>query len=238
MRASTGVLTSALLGWAILLWLPRRRQHRRRRAGQHARPPILNGTRDLAVALVDVTQYVARLTEALATLLLPHEMERPSQAAPLPRRRGDRLQQRLVRLSRGPEGPRRFILRLHPGQRVGLVGHSGGGKTSTVRAAAALRRRTAGRIRSTARIPQLTQQSLREAISVVPQDISLFHRSIMENIRYGRPTATEDEVLPRGHCGALPILSSRCRNASIHRGDRGVKLSGGHASASPSRGRS
>ena len=74
----------------------------------------------------------------------------------------------------------------------------------------------------------LTHQSLGDAIAVVPQDISLFHRSILENIRYGRPDATEDEVAAaadaagcRGFIDALP------QGFATIAGERGVKLSGG-----------
>ncbi len=63
-------------------------------------------------------------------------------------------------------------------------------------------------------ISRVTQESLREAISVVPQDISMFHRSIMENIRYGRPTATDDEVLRAAiaaRCDFVETLPGRLR---------------------------
>ena len=74
----------------------------------------------------------------------------------------------------------------------------------------------------------MTQESLRDAIAVVPQDVSLFHRSVLENIRYGRPDATEEEVLARRD-------AARCRDFieqlpegfDTMVGDRGVKLSGG-----------
>ena len=77
----------------------------------------------------------------------------------------------------------------------------------------------------------MTQESLREAISVVPQDISLFHRSVMENIRYGRPDASD----PRRCCDAAVAAKCQrlhrtpCRDGFAHhrRRQRGVKLSGG-----------
>jgi ATP-binding cassette subfamily B protein len=76
-------------------------------------------------------------------------------------------------------------------------------------------------------IARVTQESLREAIAVVPQDISLFHRSVMENIRYGRPEATDDEVLEAAvtaRCDFIQALPDGMRTIV---GDRGVKLSGG-----------
>ena len=76
-------------------------------------------------------------------------------------------------------------------------------------------------------IARVTQQSLREAISVVPQDIALFHRSIMENIRYGRPTATDDEVLRAAIAARCDFVETLPEGLETMVGDRGVKLSGG-----------
>ena len=78
-------------------------------------------------------------------------------------------------------------------------------------------------------IARVTQESLRAAIAVVPQDVSLFHRSIMENIRYGRPEATDAEVLAAAAVGALRRLHRACcrRGWRPIVGDRGTKLSGG-----------
>ena len=73
----------------------------------------------------------------------------------------------------------------------------------------------------------MTQQSLREAISVVPQDISLFHRSILENIRYGRPNATDDEVLRAAIAARCDFVEALPNGLETMVGDRGVKLSGG-----------
>jgi ATP-binding cassette subfamily B protein len=77
-------------------------------------------------------------------------------------------------------------------------------------------------------ITQVTQQSLREAIAVVPQDISLFHRTLMENIRYGRPEATDDEVWEAAvaaHCA--DVIQELPEGLHTVVGDRGYRLSGG-----------
>jgi ATP-binding cassette subfamily B protein len=76
-------------------------------------------------------------------------------------------------------------------------------------------------------ISRVTQESLRGAISVVPQDISLFHRSIMENIRYGQPTATDDEVLRAAIAARCDFVETLPGGLATMVGDRGVKLSGG-----------
>src|ERR1700732_4242627 len=158
---------------------------------------ILNATRDLAVALVDVTQHVARLTEAIATLLLPHELRDHPEAEPLVRSGAAIVFNNIsFRYPGGLKVFDKFGLRLQPGQRVGLVGQSGGGKSSLFVLLQRFYDVQHGSITIDGQdISRVTQQSLRQAISVVPQDISLFHRSILENIRYGRPNATDDEVL-------------------------------------------
>ena len=76
-------------------------------------------------------------------------------------------------------------------------------------------------------ISRVTQESLREAIGVVPQDISLFYRSVMENIRYGRPDATDDEVLDAAFAARCDFIGELPNGMRTLVGDRGVRLSGG-----------
>src|SRR6202040_1313204 len=122
----------------------------------------------------------------------------------------------------------RFSLRLQPGQRVGLVGQSGGGKSSLFVLLQRFYDAQHGSITIDGQnISRVTQQSLREAISVVPQDISLFHRSIMENVRYGRPTATDNEVLRAAIAARCDFVETLPEGLETTVGDRGVKLSGG-----------
>jgi ATP-binding cassette subfamily B protein len=76
-------------------------------------------------------------------------------------------------------------------------------------------------------ISKVTQHSLREAISVVPQDISMFHRSILENIRYGRPEASDHEVMEAAAAARCDFIDHLPQGMDTMVGDRGVKLSGG-----------
>jgi ATP-binding cassette subfamily B protein len=190
---------------------------------------ILSATRDLAVALVDVTQHVARLTEAVATLLLPHELEDHPEAEPLIR---SGAAVAFINVAfHYPGGGQvfdKFSLRIKAGQRVGLVGQSGGGKSSLFTLLQRFYDVQRGNITIDGQdISRVTQQSLREAISVVPQDISLFHRSIMENIRYGRPTATDDEVLRAAIAARCDFIENLPEGMATIVGDRGIKVSGG-----------
>jgi ATP-binding cassette subfamily B protein len=225
----TVVLTISLLAWAITLW-----QRGAATTGDVVLVctlgiSILSATRDLAVALVDVTQHVARLTEAIATLLLPHELKDHPEAEPLVKA-GAAIAFNNISF-RYPGGLKvfdRFSLRLQAGQRVGLVGQSGGGKSSLFVLLQRFYDAQAGSITIDGQdISRVTQQSLREAISVVPQDISMFHRSIMENIRYGKPTASDDEVLRAAISARCDFVETLPEGLATMVGDRGVKLSGG-----------
>jgi ATP-binding cassette subfamily B protein len=227
--AVTVVLTVALMGWAITLW-----QRGNATTGDVVLVctlgiSILSATRDLAVALVDVTQHVARLTEALATLLLPHELRDHPEAEPLVKS-GAAITFNNISFQY-PGGLKvfdKFSLRLQPGQRVGLVGQSGGGKSSLFVLLQRFYDVQEGSITIDGQdISRVTQQSLREAIAVVPQDISLFQRSIMENIRYGRPTATDDEVLRAAIAARCDFVETLPQGMATVVGDRGTKVSGG-----------
>jgi ATP-binding cassette subfamily B protein len=227
--AITVVLTIALLAWVIVLW-----QHGRATTGDVVLVctlglSILNATRDLAVALVDVTQHVARLTEAIATLLLPHELRDHPEAEPLVKAGAAIVFNKVsFRYPGGVKVFDKFSLRLNAGQRVGLVGQSGGGKSTIFTLLQRFYDVNQGHIAIDGQnISKVTQESLRAAISVVPQDISLFHRSIMENIRYGRPTATDAEVLRAAIAARCDFVETLPEGLATQVGDRGVKLSGG-----------
>ena len=225
----TVVLIVALLAWAVTLW-----QRGAATTGDVVLVctlglSILHATRDLAVALVDVTQHVARLSEAIRTLLVPHELRDHPEAGPLVRQ-GAAIAFDKVSF-RYPGGPRvfeDFSLRLRPGQRVGLVGESGGGKSSLFLLLQRFYDIDGGSITIDGQnIAHVTQRSLRDAISVVPQDISLFQRSIMENIRYGRPGASDNEVLSAAIAARCDFIESLPDGFDTIVGDRGTKLSGG-----------
>jgi ATP-binding cassette, subfamily B, multidrug efflux pump len=127
-------------------------------------------------------------------------------------------------------------LRLHvaPGEKIGLIGRSGAGKSTLVNLLMRFFDLEGGRILIDGQdIAAVTQESLRAHISMVTQDTSLLHRSIRDNIRYGRPDAAEADIvaaakLAHAHefIGDLEDWRSR-RGYDAHVGERGVKLSGG-----------
>ena len=125
-------------------------------------------------------------------------------------------------------------LKIAPGERVGLVGPSGAGKSTLVNLLLGFYRPESGRILIDGQdIAGVTQESLRGSIAMVTQDTSLLHRSITDNIRYGRPGATQDEVeaaarRAQAHDFILTLEDWNGRRGyGAHVGERGVKLSGG-----------
>ncbi|MEA2953882.1 MAG: ATP-binding cassette, subfamily multidrug efflux pump, partial [Alphaproteobacteria bacterium] len=127
-----------------------------------------------------------------------------------------------------------FTLTVQPGEKIGLVGRSGAGKSTVVNLLLRFFDLEGGRILIDGQdIAGVTQESLRSQISVVTQDTSLLHRSIRDNIRYGRPQASEEEVIAAARLAhaedfihALEDWKGR-RGYDAHVGERGVKLSGG-----------
>lgn len=122
-----------------------------------------------------------------------------------------------------------FDLHIPAGQRVGLVGASGAGKTTLTKLLLRLSDIQEGRILVDGQdISQCTQQSLRRSIAYVPQESLLFHRSVAENIAYGRPDASMEEIREAARrANALEFIEKLPQGFDTVTGERGVKLSGG-----------
>ncbi|AFQ48767.1 ABC transporter [Burkholderia cepacia GG4] len=226
----TAMLSAGLLGWALWLWDQGRATSGDIVLVSSLGFTILHGTRDLAVALVDVTQHVARLSEAVKTLLEPHGMPDRSDAQPLSAK-GGRVDFERVTFAY----PHRraildhFDLHIEPGQRVGLIGKSGAGKSTVLALLQRFYDTQDGAVKVDGQdVKAITQDSLRHAIALVPQDISLMHRTIYDNIAYGRPDATREEVLAAARdARCAEFIEAMPEGYDTIVGDRGVKLSGG-----------
>jgi ATP-binding cassette, subfamily B, bacterial len=122
-----------------------------------------------------------------------------------------------------------FNLVIKPGEKVAFVGHSGGGKTTITKLLLRLVDINSGELLIDGQnISQVTFESLRGGIAYVPQDPSMFHRSIADNIRYGKLDATDDEVLDAAEkAHALEFIEKLPKGFDTMVGERGVKLSGG-----------
>lgn len=227
---ATAVLTAGLLAWGVLLW-----QRGAATPGDVVLVvtlgfTILHGTRDLAVASVDLVQFLARLGESIETLLAPSEM-------------ADQGRGRLLGAAGGrisfcdvgfayPERPAvlaDFNLEVAPGERLGLVGRSGAGKSTVVALMQRLWEPSKGAILIDGQpLSGLSRESLAASVSVVPQDVMLFHRSVLENVRYGRPDASDAEVRAALEAaGCDDFLPSLPQGLATTVGERGVRLSGG-----------
>jgi ATP-binding cassette, subfamily B, bacterial len=226
---TTIVLTISLLAWAIALW-----QQGKATTGDVVLVctlglSVLHATRDLAVALVDVTQHMARLSEALATLLVPHELRDDPGATPLAHSGASvTFDHVCFKYPDGREIFNDFNLHLRAGQHVGLVGPSGSGKSTVFALLQRLYGVQGGRILIDGQdVTRVTQESLRRTIAVVPQDPSLFHRSIADNIRYGRPDASEEQMLEAAIAARCDFIATLPDGLATIVGERGLKLSGG-----------
>jgi ATP-binding cassette, subfamily B, bacterial len=124
---------------------------------------------------------------------------------------------------------RDLTLRIAPGERIGLVGHSGSGKTTFVKLIQRLFDVTQGRIEIDGQnISHATQASLRSQIAIVQQEPILFHRSLAENIAYARPDASQAQIERAARlANAHEFISQLPRGYQTLVGERGVKLSGG-----------
>ena len=226
----TALLTAGVIGAGIELWLT-----------GHATVgdivlitslafTILHGTRDLAVALVDLTQYVVRLEEATDALLVPLELPDQIGAETLPAGSCEVTFEDVTFAYPGRTPVlKNFNLTLAPGQRVGLVGFSGAGKSTVLSLLQRFNDVTAGRILIDGYdVREVTKTSLRESVALVPQDISLFNRTVRENLCYGRPDATEAEMLAAAETARCrEFIEALPQGFDTVVGDRGIMLSGG-----------
>jgi ATP-binding cassette subfamily B multidrug efflux pump len=207
---------------------------------------LTNMSRQIAVQITDLFEEIGIVQEGMMTIARPLQLVDPPGAKPLVIKDGN-IAFENVRFGYGRETIADedgneipfsvldgFSLTVRPGEKIGLVGRSGAGKSTVVNLLLRFFDVEAGRIVIDGQdIAQATQESLRSQISVVTQDTSLLHRSIRDNIRYGRPDATEADVLAAARMAhATDFIQAQedwrgRRGYDAQVGERGVKLSGG-----------
>jgi ATP-binding cassette subfamily B multidrug efflux pump len=182
-----------------------------------------------------VFENVGVIQEAMGTIARPHAIVDAPDAKPLRLTRGAVAFEGVTFHYGREEGViENLSFAIAPGEKVGLVGASGAGKSTIASLLLRLHDLEGGRILIDGQdISVVTQDSLRRQIAVVTQDTSLLHRSIRDNIAYGRPDASEEEIeraarLAHAHEFIMSLEDHRGRRGyGAHAGERGVKLSGG-----------
>jgi ATP-binding cassette, subfamily B, bacterial len=191
---------------------------------------IINEARNLSRRFLDFFEYVGNVTNGVRTIIRPHEIVDVPGAIPARISRGA-IELQHVKFAY-PGGTTVFddlSVRIPAGQRVGLVGYSGSGKSTFVSLILRLYEPQSGRILiDGVDVRQVTQESLHSQLGLIPQDPSLFHRSLMDNIRYGRQGASDEEVIDAARkAHAHEFIQSAPGGYAALVGERGIKLSGG-----------
>jgi ATP-binding cassette subfamily B protein len=184
----------------------------------------------LAKQFSDFSKYVGKITQALRISTAPIDIKDMPHAEALKVSEAAIVFQN-VNFQYNLESPlfKNLSVTIQPGQRVGLVGYSGSGKSTFANLIMRLFDVSSGNILiDDQNIREVTQGSLRQAIGIIPQDLSLFHRSLMDNIRFGRSEATDREVIQAAKAAhAHEFIKALPDGYQALVGERGVKLSGG-----------
>jgi ATP-binding cassette, subfamily B, multidrug efflux pump len=184
-----------------------------------------------------IFENIGVVQEGMETIAVPHAMEDRPQARELQVQQGEIRFEHLT-FTYGRDDGKKVLddlnLVIRPGERVGVVGRSGAGKSTLVNLLLRFHDLETGSLRIDGHdVREVTQESLRGAIGMVTQDTSLLHRSISANIGYGRPSATQAEIVAaarkaQAHEFILGLQDWKGRTGyEAHVGERGVKLSGG-----------
>ncbi len=179
--------------------------------------------------MTNFARTVGEVEEGLSEVIVPREIIDIKNAKPLVISAGKIEWQNVTFTYSENNVFKDFDLTIQAGQRLGLVGSSGAGKTTFVSLLLRQFDIDKGTINIDGQsIAEVTQDSLRQAIAVVPQEPALFHRTIRENIAYGKPEATEEEIIEVAKkAQAHDFIMALAQGYDTLVGERGVKLSGG-----------
>ncbi|MEO0711955.1 MAG: ABC transporter ATP-binding protein, partial [Pseudomonadota bacterium] len=235
LTALNGLLIVAVVGWAVLLWSQGTASIGVVAAATALTLRLNAMTGWIMWALSSFFRALGVVAEGMETIAQPITLTDAPNAKPL---KLDNAQIDFTGLShhygRASGGLQGIDLRIKAGEKVGLVGRSGAGKSTLVKLLLRFYDPESGRIDIDGQdITRVTQDSLRSVIGMVQQDSSLLHRSVRDNILYGRPDASEEDVSRAAHQAQADEFihdledSNGRRGLDAHVGERGVKLSGG-----------
>jgi len=184
----------------------------------------------LAQELVKFSEDTGTCSQALSMITAPHEIKDMPDAKELQLSKGEIVFDNVTfKYVKGRNIFRNKKITIKAGEKIGLIGFSGCGKTTFIHLIMRFFDLEAGRILIDGQdIAHITQESLRKNIAMIPQDPQLFHRSLMENIRYGKMDATDEEVIEsskKAHCHEF--IQHLKEGYNTLAGERGIKLSGG-----------
>jgi ATP-binding cassette subfamily B protein len=224
------IMAGSMLTWALLMWRSGRITTGDVVVVSALTFRILHGSRDLALALVDMGQHLTYLGETLRILGAPHSVrDRPDALQRVPAR--GHIELRNVTFGYVEHRPvlRDFSLMVPAGQKLAIVGPSGAGKSTLIHLVQRLHDVEEGEILIDGfSVQRLKQDMLRAAAAVVPQDVTLFHRSILENIRFAKPGATDEDVFAAARAAySDDFIRELPHGYHTIVGERGAKLSGG-----------
>ena len=230
-----GLLIVGVVGWAIALWMQGQASVGVVAAATALTLRLNAMTGWIMWALTTFFRQLGVVAEGMETIAQPIDLVDAAAARPLALREGKiELRGLSHHYGRGAGGLDRIDLTIEPGQKVGLIGRSGAGKSTLIKLLLRFYDAEAGQILIDGQdISEVRQDSLRGHIGMVQQDSSLLHRSVRDNILYGRPDAGEDEMIAaarqaEAHEFILDLTDPQGRHGyDAHVGERGVKLSGG-----------
>ncbi|MGJ8621844.1 MAG: ABC transporter ATP-binding protein [Yoonia sp.] len=189
----------------------------------------------VSFTLMGMYSNVGELEDAMHTLSPAHTLtDRPNATSLSAKHGGVSLEDVSFSYGGGPGGLDRVSLTIKPGEKLGLVGASGAGKSTLVALLLRLYDTEAGRVLIDGTdVRDVSQESLRRQIAMVTQETAMFNRSARDNIKYGKPDATQAEIeaaakQAEAHDFILTLKDHKGRSGyDAHLGERGVKLSGG-----------
>ena len=230
-----GFLIVAITGWAILLWYQGSASVGTVAAATALVLRLNNMTYWIMWAFTSLVQALGVVQEGMETITYPIGLVDKPGAPALAMTEGKIVLEDIRHhYGRGSGGLQGVSLTIQPGEKIGVVGRSGAGKSTLVKLMLRFYDTEAGRILIDGQdIADITQESLRRQIGMVQQDSSLLHRSVRDNVLYGRPDATEEQMIAaakraEAHDFILTLEDPEGRRGyDAHVGERGVKLSGG-----------